>query len=233
MTKRLSLAISIIIITGLFFPYAVSATPRLGVATDSGIYAYTDPDMIDDEWLKYFADDIIPAIGEFEGFKVGPSGSFITVFTSYDVLTTPVYLLASPGAELMPTTFGGVPFTLDDYSFITGQTGGYTGRPYAYLQLVDTGTYSWKPAPSDFLKEGDKTFWFYTAPITYTGEWVDGYYFFAAAETDGTPGLQFNGSDAFSPKTTSAGGHETPEPATMLLFGLGTLGFGIARRRKR
>ena len=209
------------------------ATPRLGVATDTGIYAYTGDTSPDDEWIKFFASDIVPCIAGQEGFVVGPSGSSLTVFTNYNPPTTLLYLIANTGGDLMPMSFGGMDLILNDINnpFITGQADGYTAKPYAYVQLINT---AWKPAPPEFPKEGDKDFWFYTAPVIYIGAWkpADGYYFFAGADTNGTPNLQYNGSDAFSPKTASSGGH-TPEPATMLLFGIGAFGFGVFKRRKR
>ncbi len=222
-----------IAVLGLTFILCASApvafaTPTLGVATDTGVYAYTGGTSPTDEYIKYFASSIVPAIGSLEGFVLGSSGSQLTVFTRYDPSLTQVYLLADTAGNNLPMTFGGQNLTLDNGSFITGKAGGYQATPYSYLSLPNSG---W--ATHTF---GNTLYYLYSAPITYTDEWSPGYYFFSAAETNGSTGLLFSGSgqkDDFSPKTTSAGGSPTPEPATMALFGAGGLGLGFLKRRNK
>ncbi|MCK4463485.1 MAG: hypothetical protein KAU58_04145, partial [Candidatus Omnitrophica bacterium] len=127
------------------------ATPPLGVATDTGFYAYTDPDAPTDAWIQYFATNgIVPAVGELEGFILGPSGSNLTIFTNYNPATYSIYLIASTEGNHLPMTFGGTSLTYDTGNgFINGQADGYTATPYAYVELVDNG-YSWEDAPDAF-----------------------------------------------------------------------------------
>lgn len=237
MVKKIFL-VGIIVGLTFFLSNRVFATPALGVATDTGIYAYTDPDAMGDEYINYFADTILPAVDEYEGYVLGQSGSYLTIFTTYDPSLTQIYLLADTAGDHLPMTFGGNSLTLDSgYSFIKGQADGYSNRPYSYLGLTDTADYYWKPAPGDFPKEDSKTFYFYKAPITYTGDWTTGYYFFAAAEINAKSGLQFSSSggphDKFSPKTASAGGYPVPEPASLVLLGSGLLSLAVAGIRKK
>ncbi len=208
----------------------VLAIPSLGVASSTRVYAYTDPDALTDEYINYFADTIVPAVGAQEGFLVGHSGvSTLTVFTSYDPSATQLYLLADTAGNHLPMKFGTQGFIKDTTGFISGQADGYIDMPYSYVALPHTG---WT---THAFSSG--TYNLYEATIEYVEPWTMGYYFFSAAETNGVIGLQYAGSggrkDDFSPKTTSAGGNPTPEPATMVLFGLGALGFGVVRKRRK
>ena len=223
--KKFLLAISVVCLS--LSPCKVFATPTLGVAVDGGIYAYTDSSALTDSFVTHFASSIVEAIGEYEGFVIEPSPFDLTVFTSYNPSSVNIYLMACMDSSYAPT-FGGQPL-MDMRD--TGQANGYKPLPYYGILLPDTG---W----TDHVFESSKTFYLCTAEATYTGDLSNlplGYYFFAAADINGTVGLQYAGKkgshDDFSPKTTSAGGH-TPEPATLSLLGLGLLGFGVVRRRK-
>ncbi len=231
MLKKILLIVGIIICVSSF-SNRVFATPTLGVAVNGGTYAYTDPDALTDEYINYFAGSVVSAVGEYEGFIIPASGSDLTVFTSYDPSSIDIYFVASMAADYRPISFAGTELiNMGD----TGQADGYKPLPYYGLNLNYLLLTDW----TEHTFEGSKTFYLYEAPVTYEGALSNlplNFYFFAAANINETAGLQFASTDGihddFSPKTTSAGGH-TPEPATMLLFGMGALGFGIMRKRRK
>jgi hypothetical protein len=214
------------------------ATPQLGVATGTGIYAYTDSESLTDEYINYFAEIILPA-DVYEGFVIGESGDTLTVFTSYNPLDTIIYLMADTGGNNMGSNhdemlFDGMLLTLDNTipPFTDGKAAGYKDMPYAYLALPQDLSY-W----TENVFENSKTFYLYEAEFEYTGDWTTGHYMWAAAEINSIENLQYSGSggkkDKFSPKTTSAGGYPVPLPTTILLFGIGLIGLiGVYKIRK-
>lgn len=213
----------------LFSQAETFATPSLGVATDSGIYSYTGSTPPTDNYINYFA--TIFEAGSVEGFVIGPSGSYLTVFTSYNPSTTPIWLLANTGSDNFPMTFGGSNLSgLGDI----GKAGGYNQNdPYYGTQLSNVLS-DWTQI-TDW--EASKTFYLYERQITYADGFDPEDYFFACADINDTSGLWFGSGrkDDFSPKTSSACDEtgKIPEPATLSLLGLGLIGFVLKFRKER
>lgn len=217
----------------LLQPADLFASPRLGVATGTGIYAYTDPAALTDAYIDYFADTIVPADelnGGEEGFILGASGENVTIFSRYNPTYSDLYLLANTNGANLPLSFGGELFTedtTDDDAFVTSQIDGYTFQPYSYLSLSSFADYWTK-----IFINGTKYFTL-TASFEYGDTWQPGSYLFAVNDTRDIGHL--SQKDAFSPKTTSAtgggGGSSIPEPATMLLFAPGVA--AIFMRKKK
>lgn len=223
--KKLTILIMGLVI--LFSQAKTFATPSLGVATDTGIYSYINTPFTPQNYMKYFAN--VFEQGTVEGFVIGPSESYLTVFTSYDPSATDIWFLANTGPDNLSITFGGD--TLNGMGSI-GQVDGYLQKnPYYGVQLPTTG---WLAVNDTNYFE--KTYYLYTAQIIYAGDYDEQDYFFACADINGTTGLQFGPGqkDDFSPKTTSACDEtgKIPEPTTMSLLGLGLIGF-VAKIQKR
>lgn len=220
-----------VLLTGLVVLFCQTesfATPKLGVATDTGIYSYLGGTPPTDKYMKYFASTF--ESGPVEGFVVGPSGSYLTVFTSYDPTVKDIYLLASTGSDNLPITFGGT--NLVSMGTI-GQADGYLQKyPYYGIQLSNVLSDWVTVNDTDYF---EKTRYLYKRQITYAGDYDQEDYFFASADKDGTSGLQFDAGkkDGFSPKTTSAcyGTAKVPEPTTLSLL-IPTLLFGVNFIRK-
>lgn len=219
MKKSIILIMELIL---LFSQAKTFATPSLGVGTDTGIYSYLGSAPPTDKYIKYFAS--ILEKGTVEGFVIGPSLSYLTIFTSYNPSTTPIWLLANTGSNNLPMTFGGA--NLSSMGSI-GKSDGYNqNNPYYGVQLPTSG---WLTVNDTNYFE--KTYYFYKAQIKYSDGYDEEDYFFAAADTDGTSGISWSGenNDAFSPKTTSACDEagKVPEPATTALLGFTLLGYSF------
>lgn len=208
------------LIATLLLTAAISyATPTLGVATN--MYTYSDTSALTDEYVKHFAvDGIVPAIDPaYHGFVLGPSGSNMTVFTSYDPSVTDIYLMSNTGYDNFPLTFGGQALT--SAGTMDKQIDGYNNPSKVYYKLLlPTDISAWTTQ----VFEESKTFYLYTAPIVYAGAFTPNDHFFSLADTNDVEGAGWG--DDFSPKTTSVGGFPAavPEPSAMMLFGSGLLG---------
>jgi len=228
----------IILIIGLVILFSQSetfATPSLGVASYTGEYLYKEGDAppTGDKWIQYFNHPtLVPSGSELEGFVIGPSGSDLAVFTSYNPSVYDIYLLANTGPNNLPITFGGADLNSSNIGGYIGQVDGYLqDNTYYGLQLSDD--------INDWLEVNDTnyfetTYYIYKRPITYANGYDQEDYFFAMADTNGTDGLQFGSGkkDDFSPKTSSTCDEKIPEPTTLSLVGMGILGvFGWLRRK--
>lgn len=214
----------------------VQAVPSLGVATE---FAYQGPEF--DAYQDYFVQEYIVAGEELHGFAIGPSGSDLIVFTN--ILSSDIYLLTTEDVyQTNSPLFDGVALGLFEG---TGQFNGYKPTPYYGLNLGQVDG-DWYALPSDPFQPAP--YYAMDVPLTYSGEILAGQYFFAVADDNGTSGLQANGghnnggisvftasgngSDSFSPATSSATG-VVPEPGTLLLLGSGLLGARFYMRKRR
>lgn len=225
--KLSSLMVGIVMMAGCFS--VASATPTLGVATDQ--YAYTDPNALYDQYIRYFADDnIVPATDDaYHGFVIGASGSQLTIFTSYKPWETPIYLMSNTGTDNAPISFNNNALTFQ--GAMCKIIGGYNNPARIYYQLMlPTAESYW----STCVFEQSKTFYLLSGAISYAGSITAGDYFFAIADSNHNGRADVK--DDFSPKTTSAGGIPgtvpVPEPATWALMISGCAGIFLKRFKK-
>lgn len=240
MKKLIILIMGVVILFSQAKTFAVPPVEGtfLGVASDTGIYAYSGSTPPTDKWIEYFATTLVPSGTDMHGFVIGQSGTYLTVFTSYNPSTTPIWLLANTGpdniaSDPLAITFGGS--YLNSMGDI-GQIDGYLQEPY-YGTPLSKVLSDWETVNDTYYFP--KTTYKYKRQIIYADGFDPEDYFFACADSNGTEGLQFKEGgkpDDFSPKTASTCDETTkiPEPATTALLGLGLIGFvGKIIKKKR
>jgi len=124
-----------LIISAMLFALVTSvyATPSLGVASD--VYAYSSSSALSDEYIKYFADTITPAIDPaYHGFQVGQSGSNLTVFSSYVPWNYDIYFLSNTGGDNFPITYNNQQLVFNGTS--AHQIDGYNNPSKIYYQIL-------------------------------------------------------------------------------------------------
>jgi hypothetical protein len=202
----------------LLFSISAEAVPKLGV--------------IDTDLLA--ASGGTTPVG-MDGFKF-PDDGRITVWWGNESggidQNAEVWIVTNAGLG-STFTVGSEEYTLDTLISGTSKSGNIDGysQPYYGANLGSTNSNElWTLADSstapDLVGGGGI---FYLLNGVFEGSLSEGDWIFAVADMNNYEIIFENGTDLFSPKTTSS---VVPEPGTIILLGAGLVGLGILGRRK-